>query len=207
MIRTNVASLAPVSSIQRTTATVAAARCEDAGWASRDSCRPSALTAGGFLEATPLWFYVLKEAEVRANGNSLGEVGSRIVVETIIGQLRADPYSDARRQPTPAPRRATAADIELALASGTTVDQLVAGPKATGSPLYATFNGLWVTADREVERFRAGVEHWFDGEMQRLSWLYRRSARWVITVIAVLVALVGGLDALAYGKSLLSRDV
>jgi Animal haem peroxidase len=51
----------------------------------------AALNDGGFLETTPLWFYVLKEAEVRANGNSLGEVGSRIVVETLIGQLRADP--------------------------------------------------------------------------------------------------------------------
>ena len=53
----------------------------------------AALNDGGFLETTPLWFYVLKEAEVRANGNSLGEVGSRIVVETLIGQLRADPES------------------------------------------------------------------------------------------------------------------
>jgi hypothetical protein len=52
-----------------------------------------ALVEGGFLQATPLWFYVLKEAEVRANGNSLGEVGSRIVAETLIGQLRADPES------------------------------------------------------------------------------------------------------------------
>ena len=52
-----------------------------------------ALAAGGFLERTPLWFYVLKEAEVRANGSSLGEVGSRIVCETIIGQLREDPAS------------------------------------------------------------------------------------------------------------------
>jgi hypothetical protein len=53
----------------------------------------AALTDGGFLQTTPLWFYVLKEAEVRANGNSLGEVGSRIVAETLIGQLRADPES------------------------------------------------------------------------------------------------------------------
>ena len=36
---------------------------------------------------------MLKEAEVRANGNSLGEVGSRIVCETIIGQIRNDPDS------------------------------------------------------------------------------------------------------------------
>jgi Animal haem peroxidase len=52
-----------------------------------------ALVDGGFLSSTPLWFYILKEAEVTANGNSLGEVGSRIVAETVIGQLRADPGS------------------------------------------------------------------------------------------------------------------
>jgi hypothetical protein len=52
-----------------------------------------ALTDGGFLEKTPLWYYVLKEAEVRANGNTLGEVGSRIVCETIIGSLHHDPKS------------------------------------------------------------------------------------------------------------------
>ncbi|MEA2825817.1 MAG: hypothetical protein QOG43_256 [Actinomycetota bacterium] len=53
----------------------------------------AALAQGGFLEHTPLWYYVLKEAEVRANGNSLGEVGSRIVCETLIGVLRNDPDS------------------------------------------------------------------------------------------------------------------
>ena len=44
------------------------------------------------LTRTPLWFYVLKEAEVQGNGNTLGEVGSRMVCETIIGQVIADPY-------------------------------------------------------------------------------------------------------------------
>jgi hypothetical protein len=51
------------------------------------------LRDAGFLEATPLWFYLLKEAEIHASGNSLGELGSRIVCETLIGQLRADPDS------------------------------------------------------------------------------------------------------------------
>lgn len=51
------------------------------------------LETSGFLENTPLWYYVLKEAEVRANGNSLGELGSRIVCESIIGVLRHDPGS------------------------------------------------------------------------------------------------------------------
>ena len=52
-----------------------------------------ALQNGGFLDSTPLWYYILKEAEVRANGNSLGELGSRIVAETQIGIMRADPNS------------------------------------------------------------------------------------------------------------------
>jgi hypothetical protein len=51
------------------------------------------LDDNGFLQKTPLWYYLLKESEVRANGNSLGELGSRIVCETIIGQLRHDPES------------------------------------------------------------------------------------------------------------------
>ena len=45
------------------------------------------LREAGFLKRTPLWYYVLKEAEVRANGNSLGELGSRIVCETILALL------------------------------------------------------------------------------------------------------------------------
>jgi hypothetical protein len=53
----------------------------------------AALANGGFLQHTPLWYYVLKEAEVRAHGGSLGELGSRIVVETQVGILRHDPGS------------------------------------------------------------------------------------------------------------------
>jgi len=56
------------------------------------------LEDNGFLRQTPLWYYVLKEAEVRANGNSLGELGSRIVCETIIGQLMNDPQSYLRQR-------------------------------------------------------------------------------------------------------------
>lgn len=52
-----------------------------------------ALADGGFFDRTPLWFYILKESEVRAKGSSLGEVGSRIVADTIIGQILNDPES------------------------------------------------------------------------------------------------------------------
>lgn len=49
----------------------------------------SALERGKFLENTPLWFYLLREAEI-IGGNSLGMLGSRVVAETMIGSLIND---------------------------------------------------------------------------------------------------------------------
>lgn len=42
---------------------------------------------------TPLWFYVLKEAEIQEKGETLGRTGGFIVAETIIGLLQSDPSS------------------------------------------------------------------------------------------------------------------
>jgi hypothetical protein len=47
----------------------------------------------GLTSDTPLWYYVLKEAEVRQNGNRLGALGSYLVGETIHAALRSDPES------------------------------------------------------------------------------------------------------------------
>ncbi len=41
----------------------------------------------------PLWYYVLREAELLGNGQHLGPVGSRIVGEVFFGMLMADPSS------------------------------------------------------------------------------------------------------------------
>jgi hypothetical protein len=46
-----------------------------------------------FATSTPLWYYILAEAKVMADGLHLGPVGGRIVTETLIGLLRADPTS------------------------------------------------------------------------------------------------------------------
>ena len=43
--------------------------------------------------STPLWYYVLKEAALRANGLTLGPVGARIVGEVIVGLLQLDSQS------------------------------------------------------------------------------------------------------------------
>jgi hypothetical protein len=50
-------------------------------------------------ESTPLWYYILKEAEVMQKGVILGPVGGRIVAEVIIGLLQLDRNSFIREQP------------------------------------------------------------------------------------------------------------
>jgi len=48
----------------------------------------------------PLWFYLLREAQVLHHGEHLGPVGGRIVGETLLGLLRADPQSYLTVEPT-----------------------------------------------------------------------------------------------------------
>ena len=42
---------------------------------------------------TPLWYYILLEAQLEARGVTLGTLGSRLVLEVIDGSLRTDPNS------------------------------------------------------------------------------------------------------------------
>lgn len=58
----------------------------------------------------PLWFYVLREAQVQADGQHLGDVGGRIVAETLLGLLRADPQSYLTVDPSWQPTLPTRAD-------------------------------------------------------------------------------------------------
>jgi Animal haem peroxidase len=52
------------------------------------------------LEAsTPLWYYVLREAEV-GGGERLGPVGGRIVAEVLVGLLKGDSQSFLSQEPT-----------------------------------------------------------------------------------------------------------
>jgi Animal haem peroxidase len=52
-----------------------------------------------FVTSTPLWYYVLKEAEVVEEGRHLGPVGGRIVAEVFVGLLRADRDGYLANQP------------------------------------------------------------------------------------------------------------
>lgn len=49
--------------------------------------------APDFNGDAPLWFYVLREAELLAGAQHLGPVGGRIVAEILVGLLAGDPMS------------------------------------------------------------------------------------------------------------------
>ena len=53
----------------------------------------SDLAAHGLDTRTPLWFYVLREADKTQNGERLGPVGARIVTEVFIGLMEGDATS------------------------------------------------------------------------------------------------------------------
>jgi hypothetical protein len=58
------------------------------------------LALGDWLDETPLWLYILREAAVRGGGDRLGEVGGRIVAEVIVGIIRNDPESYLSNDPS-----------------------------------------------------------------------------------------------------------
>lgn len=67
-------------------------------------------------ERTPLWFYLLAEAEA-GGGNRLGELGSWLVASTFVGVLLADPDSALSRSFTPS-------QSPLRMADNTEIDSL-----------------------------------------------------------------------------------
>jgi hypothetical protein len=48
---------------------------------------------------TPLWYYILREAQVQENGKRLGAVGGRIVAEVFLGLLKLDGSSYLNKDP------------------------------------------------------------------------------------------------------------
>jgi len=48
---------------------------------------------------SPLWYYILREAQKRADGQHLGPVGGRIVAEVFLGLLEKDPSPYLRHDP------------------------------------------------------------------------------------------------------------
>jgi hypothetical protein len=78
---------------------------------------PAELGLDGALGAhTPLWYYLLREAQLKGNGEHLGPAGGRIVAEVLVGLLEGDPQSYLHQKPMWKPflPAATAGDFKMA---------------------------------------------------------------------------------------------
>ncbi len=64
--------------------------------------------------STPLWFYILREAEEMTDGRRLGPVGGRIVAEVFIGLLEGDHMSYLRQDPDWTPNLGQDEDFKMA---------------------------------------------------------------------------------------------
>jgi hypothetical protein len=92
----------------------------------------------GIGHHTPLWFYLLKEAEIRAGGQHLGPVGATIVAEVFVGLLKDDPES-VLSQPDSAPQL-PAADGKFKMAD---LFRFIESHKGKGNiPLQGVINPL-----------------------------------------------------------------
>jgi hypothetical protein len=89
-----------------------------------------------FGVSTPLWYYILAEAKIAAGGLNLGPVGGRIVAETLIGLLRADPASYLNLYPRFQPFLGT--DLTL----GPTLDPDITGNRSYTRAYFLYYAGV-----------------------------------------------------------------
>jgi hypothetical protein len=63
------------------------------------------IASTGWQNETPLWYYILREADVSTGGYRLGPVGGRIVAEVLVGLIQADVTSFLRNSSSWQPRK------------------------------------------------------------------------------------------------------
>ena len=63
------------------------------------------ISSTGWHYETPLWYYILREADACTGGNRLGPVGGRIVAEVLVGPIDADLTSYRRNSREWQPRK------------------------------------------------------------------------------------------------------
>jgi hypothetical protein len=111
---------------------------------------------------TPLWFYVLREAEVTAGGEHLGPVGGRIVAEVIVGLIRGDRQSYLRQDPDFTPTYGSGGDfamVDLLQTAG------VVGrhPLKVSYPAQVSGNGGWRRQAAGSSTWTRSSSHWVTG--------------------------------------------
>jgi heme peroxidase len=74
----------------------------------------TASISGALKGNTPLWFYILAEAQELCDGQHLGPVGSRILMETFLGLMIADHHSFLSQDPLWKPESMRRGDFGMA---------------------------------------------------------------------------------------------
>jgi hypothetical protein len=89
----------------------------------------------GFSGPSPLWFYILKEAEVQHGGRQLGQTGGRIVAEVILALIDLDSHSFLSQDPafTPVLERADPTTFTFADIVGVALKQRTARRSSSGT--------------------------------------------------------------------------
>ena len=85
------------------------------------------LVRHGWRGETPLWFYILREADVVGDGDRLGPVGGRIVGEVLVGMLQSDPEGFLSADPGWQPTLPAANADRFCLADLLTIGQATMG--------------------------------------------------------------------------------
>jgi hypothetical protein len=71
-----------------------------------------------------------------------------------------------------------------------------------GTPLGPTAQEMWSAAERDVDAFRRSLGDYFDSEMIRLSGYYKRSIRFIVALIALVVTVAGNIDTIDLANGL-----
>jgi hypothetical protein len=100
---------------------------------------------------------------------------------------KAEKASDA-----PAPLTASTEDKAKSL-----VDEL-------GGPLAGVVQTLVKEADNDVHKLEKALAKWYDGYMERVAGWYKRNARWIMFVIALVVAIAANIDAVSLTREVIS---
>lgn len=79
--------------------------------------------------------------------------------------------------------------------------------KKLPAPLRAQIEPLWGEAVRNVEKFRQGLESWFDSSMQRVTNWYKKRTRWAMVVYGLIVAVVFNVSAVVLTTDLYENEV
>jgi hypothetical protein len=143
------------------------------------------LAEHGWTGETPLWLYILKEAEVLHAGERLGPVGARVVGEVLVGIIDSDPESfrsvDPVWQPTLPGRRAGSFGLADILGRCRHASRLCAG--AGPRPTTRAFREV-VDIPITGATARARVESGRDGDQVETIELERVGRAWKISRLA-----------------------